>query len=92
MFVFYFFSYLPLGITPPIFNMGSMLTGSANRPATNLAYHEPPGQFLMGSKLFTLNNWMSNVFKKKKKNSFGLYEILPFPWQPVVQIEFWQYT
>ena len=51
-----FFCYLPLGITPPIFNMGSMLTGSTNRPATNLAYHEPTGQFFMGSKLFTLNN------------------------------------
>ena len=51
-----FFCYLPLGITPPILNMGIMLTGSANRPATNLAYHEHPGQFLMGSKWFTLNN------------------------------------
>ena len=30
--------------------------------------------------------------KKKKKNTFGLYEILPFPRQPIVQIEFWQYT
>ena len=34
---------------------------------------------------------MSNVRKKnnKKNNSFGLYEILR---QPIVQIEFWQYT
>ena len=39
---------------------------------------------------------MSDVFKKKKKTkkkkTFGLYEVLPFPWQPIVQIEFWQYT
>ena len=40
-----FSCHLPLGITPPIFNMGSMLTGSANRPATNLAYHNPQDNF-----------------------------------------------
>ena len=43
--MFLFSCYLPPGITPPIFNMGSIFTGSANRPAINLAYHEPPGQF-----------------------------------------------
>ena len=36
-----FSSYLLLGITPLIFNMGSMLKWSANRPATNLAYMNP---------------------------------------------------
>ena len=47
-----FSSYLPFKITPPIFNMGSMLTGRA----TNLAYLAPPGQFVMGINLFTWTN------------------------------------
>ena len=51
--VFVLFSgYLPLRITPPIFNMGSMLTGRA----ANLAYLSPPGQFVMGINLFTWTN------------------------------------
>ena len=28
----------------------------------------------------------------QEKNSIGLYEILPFPWQPVIHIELRQYT
>ena len=34
-----FYGYLPLGITPPTFNMGSMLTGWA----ANLAFYAPTG-------------------------------------------------
>ena len=44
--------YLPLGIIPPTFNMGSMLTGRA----ANLAFFAPTGQFLMGADLFTWTN------------------------------------
>ena len=47
-----FSGYLSLRITPPIFNMGSILTGRA----ANLAYLAPPGQFVMGINLFTWNN------------------------------------
>ena len=49
-----FSGYLPLRITPPIFNMGSMLTGQA----ANLAYHAPLGQFVIGTNLFTWTNQM----------------------------------
>ena len=47
-----FSGYLPLRITPPIFIMGSMITGRA----ANLAYLAPPGQFVMGISLFTWTN------------------------------------
>ena len=47
-----FSGYLPLRITPPIFNMESMLTGRA----ANLAYLAPPEQFVMGISLFTWTN------------------------------------
>ena len=47
-----FYGYLPLGITPPTFNMGRRLTGRT----ANLAFFAPTGQFLMGVDLFTWSN------------------------------------
>ena len=47
-----FSGYLSLGITPPTFNMGSMLTGRA----ANFAFLAPTGQFLMGANSYTWPN------------------------------------
>ena len=62
-----FSGYLPLKITPPIFNMESMLT----RRTASLAYLAPPGQFIMGINLFTWTNLMrKNVFQEKTHFSY----------------------
>ena len=62
MFVFFFSGYLPLKITPPIFNNVSMLT----RRTANLAYLAPPVTICNGYQFVHLDQ-----LNEKEKTHLG---------------------